>query len=390
MVALLTLVDNTVITGVIWLSLKITGSSMMLGLVLGLSVMVPFALERCFGNRVTRMSPGRLMLLRGGASLVMLGAIVTGLASSVEGFLCVALIVGVVDYFTITVFESQNARIVVLGSVSAEQASKWLQTAIQLGSFGGAMLGGGLLEKMNGQLFMGGGVAVSLLLCPALLAMPTFGAANDPDAPGDASVHSKALSGRALFVGRNGVTAWLVCIALFGLQVGAFNSMIPIVFQGVRNWNAATYGLASGVAGLGAFSAAVLPSLRMPRAFAPTLLVLCNILVVQAPWPPVAVLASLLWGYVFNHMRIHVRQQLLKSARNETEADWIGSRSAYANLSMQAIGPLVLTTLVTNSLLSPSAAPILFVVCGIVLAVVMLVAYDTKAESESTKASPEF
>ncbi|WP_155628755.1 hypothetical protein [Burkholderia stagnalis] len=390
MVALLTLVDNTVITGVIWLSLKLTGSSMMLGLVLGLSVMIPFALERCFGNRVTRMSPRRLMLLRGGASLVMLGAIATGLASRVEGFLFVALIVGVVDYFTITVFESQNARIVVLGSVSAERASRWLQTAIQLGSFGGAMLGGVLLEKMNGQLFMGGVMVASLLLCPALLAMPVFGATNDQDTPSDASVHSNPSNAGALSIGRSGVTVWLVCIALFGLQVGAFNSMIPIVFQGVRNWDAAMYGLASGLAGLGAFSAAVLPSLRMPRAFAPTLLVLCNILVVQAPWPPLAALASLIWGYVFNHMRIHVRQQLLTSARNESEADWIGSRSAYAGLSMQAIGPLVLTTLVTNSLLSASAAPILFVVCGVALAVVMLVAYDTKSKSDATDASPEF
>ena len=72
--------------------------------------------------------------------------------------------------------------------------------------------------------------------------------------------------------------------------------------------------------------------------------------------------------YLFNHLRIGLRERLLASACSEADADWIGSRSAYANHSMQSIGPLAFANLTTGAPFGPAAAPVLLVITGMALA----------------------
>ncbi|HEY6927689.1 MAG TPA: hypothetical protein VI653_29710 [Steroidobacteraceae bacterium] len=371
-VALLTLVDYTFITGVVWLSLKVTGSSLPLGFVLCFSIAIPFILEMLLGERVTRVSVGRLAYMR----ILMFGAVATlawlGVAGYVTGFLLLALAVGIVDYFTVTAFESWNARMVVDGLVTASQAAKRIQTAIQVGGLGGSMLGGALLGLLDGGTFL-----VDLGLAGAVASLVLLRLDNDrakktvADVSAATSPKQSASIAPTLSLGRNTATGLLICLALIAFHIGAFNSMLPLVYQQVNGWDSTAFGTASGIAGVGAFLAAVLPMPRINRLVAPLLLVGVDMILVWSPITALSVIAAFFVGFATNLLRISVREELIAKARSDADAEWIGSRSAYASLSMQAFAALFLTFLTSQEVLSARHAPLMLVLSALLLAVGM-------------------
>ncbi|WP_176059330.1 hypothetical protein [Paraburkholderia sp. BCC1876] len=376
-VVLLTLVDSTVLIGVVCLSLRLTGSAIPVGVVLCLSVAFPFLIERLLGNRVLRITLKSLAVIRVGVfALVILGSWL-GMTRDVAGFLGVALAVGIADYFTVVAFESQNARFAVAKLMSPIQASRWFQTAVQLGNCGGDMVGGGLFDHVDGASFIWAVGITGLLASFLLLGMksPLEGASSDvaTAAAGASTVGmTRGLPpvnvSRAMSIGMNRSTALLVCIALFGLHIGAFNSMVPVVFLQLGGRDGTTYGLAAGLVGIGALAAVVLPGIQINRFAVAVALVMCDVVLVQVDSRFMFFGASLLLGYLFNYLRVNVREQLLGAARTTADADWVGSRSTYANLSMQSFGPLVFTFLLSGGVLSPRAAPWLMIGTGVALA----------------------
>lgn len=376
---LLTLVDNAVLTGVICLSLKLTGSAIPLGLVLCLSVVVPFLLGRLQGLRGGALSFRALCVIRVVAFVFVVAGSLGGLTNAMAGFLAVALAVGIANFFTVTVFEGENARLVVGGRMSAWHGARWFQTALQLGTCVGDMAGGGLLDRLGAVHFVTvagvAGIALSIGLLATRTRSATGSAASAPSAHSvrrrdeTSGVSAGAVQAPTLALGANRATALLVCISLFGLHIGAFNSMVPVVFLQLKGWNATFYGLAAGLVGIGALAAVTVFARPLNRAMVAVLFMVCDVVLVLSDAKWLVLAAAVVLGYLFNYLRMHVRERLLASARNTADADWVGSCSAYASLLMQSFGPLAFTLLLGNGALSTGASPWMLIASGVALVV---------------------
>lgn len=382
-VMLLTMIDNAVLTGVICLSLKLTGSAVPLGCVLCLSAAVPFLLGRLQWLRGAALSFRVLCALRLVAFAFVAIAALCGLIDAMPGFLGMALGVGVADFFTVTLFEAENARLVVGGRMNAWLGARWFQTAVQLGTCAGDMLGGGLLDRLGATNFVTAigamGVAANVVLLAVRRLKPTSA---DALAAHDGKFKPLERKKPPLNIGLNRATALLVCIALFGLHIGAFNSMVPVVFLQLKGWSSAFYGEAAGLVGIGALAAVTLFARPLNWVCVAVLFVACDVLLVMANQMWLVLCSALLLGYLFNYLRVQVRQRLLASAHTDADAEWVGACSAYASLFMQSIGPLTFTLLLGSRWVSVDLSPWMLIGSGILL--VAATSFATRDDSMAT------
>lgn len=391
-VILVTAFDNAMFTGILWMSLKASGSALPLGIVLCFSVAIPFALDVLSRGRAGQISMPALSWARVGVFVAVAVATFANLNGTLAGFLCIALVVGIADYMTVNSLETENTRRVVSGSMGSETAARRMQTAIQLGGFSGSLIGGALLDAVSGTTFIlcvaiGAGIA-SFSLRYAGLARPAA-----PQATGEAAaqdLHAAPLhaAGAADLPRFAMPYALLIPLGLIGFHIGAFNSMMPVVYQKVNGWSPALFGLTSGAAGVGAFLAAVLPPLRVRLQFVALVLVVVDALMVLMPIPLASMAAAVLAGFTTNHLRIVVRTRLMLCARNDAEAAIIGSRSAFWSLSTQAAAPLLLTTLVSGRLLGFGAGPAMMIAAGAMLALGLVVMRGV-AQARAGTAAPD-
>ncbi|MDU9024954.1 hypothetical protein [Pseudomonas corrugata] len=366
-VALSTACDQAVLTGVIWMSLKLSGSSVPLGVVLCLSVAVPFALDLVSRGRAANIGAAWLVALRVAAFFIAALFAWFGLAAALGVFLLIALMVGTVDFLTASSLEIENTRRVVAGWLPADDAARYMQTAIQVGGFTGSLAGGALLGLLDDSVFL---IAVALTgaaLSPVLLA-GRMKRSVAIETPGPAPTQARKTSDDTFEM----PYGWMACLGLIALHIGAFNSMMPVVYQQVNHWSPTSFGIASGVAGIGAFLAALMPLGKHRLVMFATCLIVVDALMVLAPHVLLSLVGAFLVGFVTNHLRIAVRSQLMRCANNDAQAALVGSRSTFCAYSMQATGPLLLTFATSASVFGPGSGPGLMIGTGLVTAIGLL------------------
>jgi hypothetical protein len=373
-VMLVTAFDNAMFTGILWMSLKASDSALPLGIVLCCSVAIPFALDIFSRGRAGQISMSGLSWVRVGVFVAVTFATYENVNSTLAGFLCIALVVGIADYMTVNSLETENVRRVVARSIGSETAARYMQTAIQLGGFSGALIGGALLDVVSGTTFIfwvsiGAGVT-SLSLRYASMARRAGEQEHNSVAQDSLALKPAGSTDVPRFAMPYGL---LISLGLIGFHIGAFNSMLPVVYQKVNGWSPAVFGFASGAAGVGAFLAALLPPARVRVQFVAIVLVIVDAAMVLMPVMLASMAAASLVGFATNHLRIVVRTRLMLCARNDAEAAIIGSRSAFWSLSTQAAAPLLLTTLVSSRLFGFGAGPATMVAVGAMLALGLLV-----------------
>ncbi|WP_434609329.1 hypothetical protein J3P80_21965 [Pseudomonas sp. D2-30] len=366
-VALATACDQAVLTGVIWMSLKLSGSSVPLGVVLCFSVAVPFALDVVSRGRAANIDAHWLVILR--VAVFLMAALLAwlGLATALSVFLLIALMVGTADFLTASSLEIENTRRVVADWLSADDAARYMQTAIQVGGFTGSLAGGALLGWLSDSAFLMGVALAGAALSPALLAgrmkrsVTTVADSAKPR-------QDKQTSDRVFDM----PYGWMACLGLIALHIGAFNSMMPVVYQQVNHWSPTSFGIASGVAGIGAFLAALMPLGKHRLAMFAVGLIVVDAVMVMAPQVAFSLIGAFLVGFITNHLRIAVRSQLMRSANNDAQAALVGSRSTFCAYSMQATGPLLLTFATSASVMGPASGPALMIGTGVITATGLL------------------
>ncbi|TJZ64476.1 hypothetical protein [Chitiniphilus eburneus] len=369
-VALFTGVDMGLMIGLFWSSLKITGSPLVLGLVLCLSMLLPFTLQRLArrGGRGLVLDFQHTLVARAAGFVLILGCALAGLFHTLYGFVLIALLVGVLGFFTTSALEAVNTRFSLAQVVNSEFSARWMQTAIQLGAFGGAALGGLALEGFGIDRFALVFCSMGCLAALTVLVSPLGRLSVERAAGAAPTVPARPLSADAV-PGVDGRLLRALCLGLgmIGFHIGAFNTLTPVIYQTLNHWTAADFGLASGVAGVGAFLAAVLPGARVPDYVPPLLILLMDALLVYSGVAAVSIAACFLIGYSINHLRIQLRRKLIDLARSPADADRIASISAFYYLLLQSAAPLILAGLITERLFGRQAAPAVFVLVAVVL-----------------------
>lgn len=366
-VALSTACDQAVLTGVIWMSLKLSGSTVPLGVVLCFSVAVPFVLDLVSRGRAANIGAAWLVALR--IAVFVFAAVFAwfGLATALSGFLLIALMVGTVDFLTASSLEIENTRRVVAGWLPADDAARYMQTAIQVGGFTGSLAGGGLLGLLSDSTFLLCVALAGAVLSPALLA-GRMRRSVPIAAGGHVHRQDRHVSDTPFEI----PYGWMACLGLIALHIGAFNSMMPVVYQQVNHWSPTSFGIASGVAGIGAFLAALLPLGKHRLVMFATFLIVVDALMVLAPQVLLSLVGAFLVGFITNHLRIAVRSQLMRFAHNDAQAALIGSRSTFCAYSMQATAPLLLTFATSASVFGPTFGPALMISTGLFTAIGLL------------------
>lgn len=306
-VALFSGMDMGLMIGLFWSSLQITGSPLALGLVLCVSVLLPFSLQRVARRRGKVLILGfrHMLVTRAAGFLLVLGGALAGLFNALYGFVLIALLVGLLGFFTTSTLEAVNARFMLAKLTTSASSARWMQTAIQLGAFVGAALAGIVLEWAGIDRFA---LLFSTIACVAALAVLStpLGPPRDERAAASAVGDSNELQTDY----RNSQLLQALCLGLgmIGFHIGAFNTLTPVIYQMLKHWSAADFGLASGVAGVGAFLAAVLPTAKLPDYVPPLLILLMDAVLVYSGITAVSIGACFLIGFSINHLRIQFRK----------------------------------------------------------------------------------
>lgn len=367
-VSLFVLVDGAIIIAMVWNSLKVADSALLMGTTLCVATILPYGIERLFGAaRLFRRSVMRLAVIR----LVALSCIAllaaAGCASHAVGFVAMAFIVGVVDFFTISTLEAKNAKLVLDGHIDSDRSARMMQTAIQVGAFSGAFIGGSIVDHFEVRMALMTIAAIGI----ASLALSTLIVGITGDAqPSTPPAARKPASPVPL----DSVVKYVIAaLAMVGFHIGAFNSLIPVIFQKLNGWDATQFGLVGGMAGLGAFLGAFLP--RIAKSDYPylALIVVADAVIVFSPWQAAIFPLAFVLGFSMNQVRIGLRKMLIELAQDEAMANAIAARSTFYYLLMAGLAPFTLTSMTTNALFGMAAAKPLMVGTALVLAAAVLV-----------------
>ncbi|MGE7813716.1 MFS transporter [Pseudomonas sivasensis] len=374
-VTLFTGLDMAIVIAMVWFGLETTGSTFLVGATLCVATVVPYLCEQYIGKFFTiELSLKRLLYIRLAAFAAVLGLSFTQAALLPIGFLAIAFVVGVTDYFTISTLESKNTKLVLAGLTDSDTCARLMQTSIQIGAFGGALLGGLIVDvfSVNETLQI-----ISLAAIVSLAGV--YLVADSPSAHGtDQTAASTAAA--PLDLPRN-LYILIIVLSMIGFHIGAFNSLVPIVFQKLNEWNATLFGVASGLAGLGAFSAAVLPRIKLNSYGAIALVILADVAIVYFQNLYVMMAAAFLLGFCINSLRIQLRKTLIESAPNDRVADVIAAKSSLYYLLVSGSAPMILTFFTTSGFLGLEGARLLMIVSAGLLATAVLAWNLTPAAS---------
>lgn len=374
-VTLFTGLDMAIVIAMVWFGLETTGSTFLVGATLCVATVVPYLCEQYIGKFFTiELNLKRLLYIRLAAFAAVLGLSFTQAALLPIGFLAIAFVVGVTDYFTISTLESKNTKLVLAGLTDSDTCARLMQTSIQIGAFGGALLGGLIVDvfSVNETLQI-----ISLAAIVSLAGV--YLVADSPSAHGtDQTAASTAAA--PLDLPRN-LYILIIVLSMIGFHIGAFNSLVPIVFQKLNEWNATLFGVASGLAGLGAFSAAVLPRIKLNSYGAIALVILADVAIVYFQNLYVMMAAAFLLGFCINSLRIQLRKTLIESAPNDRVADVIAAKSSLYYLLVSGSAPMILTFFTTSGFLGLEGARLLMIVSAGLLATAVLAWNLTPAAS---------
>ncbi|KRP67353.1 MFS transporter [Pseudomonas orientalis] len=365
-VTLFTGLDMAIVIAMVWFGLETTGSTFLVGATLCVATVVPYVCEQYIGKFFTlELSMKRLLYIRLTAFAAVLGLSFTDAAVLPVGFLAIAFVVGVTDYFTISTLESKNTKLVLAGATDSDTSARLMQTSIQIGAFGGALLGGVIVDVFSVSQTL---QIISLAAIVSLVAILFVQATPGSDA---AEQTSDSPVAQALNLPRN-LYVLIIVLSMIGFHIGAFNSLVPIVFQKLNEWNATLFGVASGLAGLGAFSAAVLPRIKLNSYGAIVLVLLADVAIVYWQNLYVMMAAAFLLGFCINSLRIQLRKNLIESAPNARVADVIAAKSSLYYLLVSGSAPMILTFFTTAGFLGLEGARALMIVSAGLLAAAVL------------------
>ncbi|VVO05772.1 MFS transporter [Pseudomonas fluorescens] len=377
-VTLFTGLDMAIVIAMVWFGLETTGSTFLVGVTLCVATVVPYACEHYIGKFTTiELSMKRLLYIRLIAFAAILGLSFTDAVLLPIGFLSIAFLVGVTDYFTISTLESKNTKLVLAGFTNSDTSARLMQTSIQIGAFGGALLGGVIVDVFSvNQTLQIISIAAIACLAAILLVSATPTPLKQNEAPG-ISITTTLQLPRNLYI-------LIIVLSMIGFHIGAFNSLVPIVFQKLNEWNATLFGVASGLAGLGAFSAAVLPKLKLKSHSAVLIILLADVTIVYFQSFYLMMVAAFILGFCINSLRIQLRKTLIESAANDRVADLIASKSSLYYLLVSGSAPMILTFFTTSTFLGLEGARVLMIVSAVLLGCAVLAWIMSREVSPAT------
>ncbi|WP_273759698.1 hypothetical protein [Bartonella sp. ML70XJBT.G] len=299
------------------------------------------------------------------------------------GFIAVSISIGYLSLITLSTLETYNTKLALSGYISAQKASRIMQTVVQIGAFLGAALSGYLLKATSSQGIAAGigynGLIAAICLFDIIVSLVAgyvifrdeYSTDNATNATPLATENIQTIPPKA-----DGLTPELkllcVCISLIGFHACAYNTLATILFQSVKNFGSEYYGLCSAVAGVGAFLAAFIKIPRFEFILPALLLSVADAIFSITQLPYLAVVFCFFIGFSMNTIRINARKHTIEATKTETQAELVGSYSGMLYTLSQSAGYVILGLLTSSALMGPQAAVYLLPPIGLIIFIYVL------------------
>ncbi len=374
-VALLSSTDLMLLTGMIWFSLKVTGSPMLIGILLSVSVFLPFLAKKFIYRQkrdktLKNMAVQRILIY----AIIMLSSLVFS-QHDLLNLMMWGILLGLSSFITNSTLEKHNTIIAMSGKLKYEIAARLMQTMVQIG----ACLGGILIYYLNILSFAQVISIISLLATISLLIL-WKGEHEQLQASEHENNESNALSSTGQFSKYTvmSLVVLSVGVGMIGFQISSFNILMPVVFQKVYIWNAVYLGIASAVAGVGSFCASLVRNHSKIVIIFAIILAVCDWIAGLAGTLAIVMVACFFIGFSMNYCRIALRQELMKLPTNSSEAEKIASFSTATYMCFQGVSPILVALILSALNANDIIASYLFGVIGIVVMLVIILSVSSK------------
>ena len=324
--------DMALLIMVIWLSYKTTKNPLILGLILFVSTIIPFILKKFSKINLLSLSVHHLMLSR--ILFYSIVFVLSALNPSIYSFIGLALISGLLGVSILSNYETYNNYLVVNNIVSANKASRYMQTVIQIGAFGGAMIGGMLLNHLSFFYSMASIVLVDIVFVFIFMMWAKNGYFVKIKIK--ESNNNKQTVNQLYFLDKKQIYLLWIILGFVGVHITSFNLTTPIIFQEIKQWTAQDFGLSSAFAGMGAFCAAFIKSNTKYCLVMVICLIFADLIFVMSNIKILSLAICFLIGFFINSIRILIREKLSLMAKNTEQAAFIGQSSAVFYVAFQA------------------------------------------------------
>lgn len=362
--------DMGAMIGIIWASLEITQSPLFLGVMLGISSLVPYLIRNIFAHKLS-LTLNHLYVIRLFIYLIILIIALMGFADNFYGLIITILLFGIINVLTMGTYETYNSYAVNSAYITSEFASRIMQTVLQSGAFLGAIIAGFLLNKLG---------YIDLIKTISLYEISLnfiFYFLNRSLFPLIHTQHKEKTQSPVEYK-KQLYFIYLLCIPLgmIGLHISSFNILSTVIFQKINNWDPILFGYASGIAGIGAFLASIINIKKLKLLFYAITLATFDFIYSNTDYSSVALIACFIIGFSINSIRIQIRKNMLDIANTPELSQKMGEFSAFSYVFVQSIGSVVIGLLISDSLFGSSFSKYLFPLIGVTLFLSISIIYS--------------
>jgi hypothetical protein len=337
--------DLSLLTGVIWQTIKEQGNALAIGVILSIASLLPFFLKKFLISRFKIHISFKTACVTRVLFFLALFFASTSNNLNLYFIFAVGIGYGVVNFLTLSTMEFINTCFVLEKQISAKLGARVMQASQQFGACFGSMLGGYLIGSLEVNSFFKLNFALSILIGVLGFLLAKW---LTPCVQNSSSVEQVVEPSKHMLK-----AGLLLCIALgfIGFHIGSFNILVPVVYQNVYGWSAAILGSTNGMAGVGALIATLIPNRALPAIFLGFFIFILDGVLMFSGVQKLAILSGFCIGFCINYARIAVKEKLIHLSINKAEAERLASVSTLYFVFFQGSAPIIasLTLLATKN-----------------------------------------
>lgn len=330
--------DMSLLITIMWLSYDITNSPFFLGAMLSISAILPILLKK-ITNRINILSLSikDLMKLRVVIylSLVFISYFI---GENIYGLTLLSILAGLLSVTILSSYEAKNIQLVLDKQIDKSYSARIIQTVIQVGAFLGAVIGGFILQSIGFKATILLISSLDITVCLIMYITEKSNVVNNNNSPFTPQIvemkNKKAIYLLSLLLG------------LVALHISTFNLTIPIIFQDINHWEITDFGIASGLAGMGALSAVFFKNNIKKLLFLLTIFVAVDFIFTFNKVIELIIPLCFTIGFCMNSIRIFVRETMISLAENTKQTSSIASISTLFYMLFQSLGSVTLGLLI--------------------------------------------
>lgn len=329
--------DMSLLITIMWLSYDITNSPFFLGAMLSISAILPILLKK-ITNRINILSLSikDLMKLR---IVIYLSLVFISyfIGENIYGLTLLSILAGLLSVTILSSYEAKNIQLVLDKQIDKSYSARIIQTVIQVGAFLGAVIGGFILQSIGfkATILLISSLDITVCLIMYITEKSNVVNNNSPFTPQIVEMKNK----KAIYL-------LSLLLGLVALHISTFNLTIPIIFQDINHWEITDFGIASGLAGMGALSAVFFKNNIKKLLFLLTIFVAVDFIFTFNKVIELIIPLCFTVGFCMNSIRIFVRETMISLAENTKQTSSIASISTLFYMLFQSLGSVTLGLLI--------------------------------------------